>query len=208
MIDQLKEILFTQETLFLSLKWFFIIGSCFGIIVGASLIFIPDSFRGWNNKLNHWYSSRKSLKPFEIMRETDSHVYKHNKIWGWVMLACSGIFLYYFISWQFPQGALKHLFSSETVAILAEMFFRTIWLFLAIFIIAGIPVWILLIINTDLLKKISHIFNHWFSTRMALLPMVQMNYRIDTWVMKNGRIFGIIFIIGSAFILLKYLYLS
>lgn len=110
MFDQINNSPIIQEIIIDSLKWFFIIGAFLGVIVGLFINFKPDSIRVLSQKLNHWYSSRKTLKPFEIMRETDSHVYKRNKLWGWVMLAGSGLFLYHFITWQIPEAAMKLLF--------------------------------------------------------------------------------------------------
>ena len=206
MIDTISKILFTQETMIDGLKWFFIIGSCFGVIVGLFIHFKPDSIRVLNKKLNHWYSSRKTLKPFEIMRETDSYVYKHNKLWGCAMLTGSGFFLYPFFTWRLPEGALTLLFPNHVVSILVDAIMMTIWLFLAVFILAGLPVWILLIVNPDLLKRISKTFNHWYSTRLFLLPLVKMHFEIDNWVLKYNQLFGVLFVLGSVFILFTFLF--
>ena len=206
MIDQIWAILTTQESIIQIIKWFFIVGAFFGVIIGLAINFIPHSFVAWNNKLNHWYSSRKSLKPFEIMRETDSHVYKYNKIWGWAMLACSGIFIYSFFTWEFSEQLLQELFTGVENAIIAGIVFEVIKIFLAVFILSGIPVWVLLIFQPELLKRISKVFNHWYSSRLFLLPMVKMHYQFDEMVLKNNRVFGIIFVSGSLYILYSMIY--
>ncbi len=169
--------------------------------MGLYIIFKPESFMSLNHKLNHWYSSRKSMKPFEIMRDTDSHVYRNNKRWGWTMLVGSGIFLYYFFSWQFPVDGGSLFFKTSVGAILAVSVLRTIWLFLALFIIAGLPVWILLIVDPERLKRVSVIFNRWLSTRLAFLPLVKYHFGFDEWIIKNNRVFGSIFFFGSIYIL-------
>ncbi len=206
MIEMINNSTLLQEIIFDSMKLFFIIGAISGVIIGLFLIYKPDSFKKWNQKLNHWYSSRKTLKPLEIMHETDSHVYKHNKYWGGAMLIGSGLFLYHYFTWQFPETALKLLFPNQAESFVAEATMSSIWMFLAVFILMGIPVWVLLIINPDLLKRVSKLFNHWYSTRLALLPLVKMHHEFDKMVVKNNRVFGILFIFGSIYILYTVMY--
>lgn len=206
MIEQINNSTIMQEIIIDSIKWLLITGACLGIIVGLILFFIPDFLRVYNHKLDHWYSSRKTLKPLEIMRETDSHMYQHNRYGGWAMLAGSGLFLYHFFTWRLPEGALQLLFPDQTVSALMEIVLTTIWIFLAVFIIAGIPLWILLIINPAMLKKLSKVFDHWYSTRLVLLPMETMHYEIDNWILKYSRTFGVIFVLGSMYILITFLF--
>lgn len=206
LIDMINSSPVVQEIIFDSLKWFFIIGACTGVIVGIILFFKPEYFPKWNQKLNYWYSSRRTLKPFEIMRETDSYVYKRNSIWGGIMLVGSGLFLYHYFTWQFPEGAMQMFVSTLAMAILVEGLIIAVRLFLAVFIIAGLPVWILLIFYPDLLKRVSKMFNLWLSTRLVMLPFIKMHFEIDNWVLKYNQLFGVAFVLGSFFILFTFLF--
>ncbi|MFQ6607298.1 MAG: hypothetical protein ACE5EE_02040 [Fidelibacterota bacterium] len=188
-------------------EWFFIIGSMMSIAVGVFLYLKPELYGSLNLSLNKWYSSRKSLKPLEIMRETDSKVFHYNKVWGWVMLLGSAIFLFYYFTMPFPSGALQFLIPDLRGAVLIEAVIESIWIFLAVFIIGGIPVWILLIYYPDSLKKVNQYFNRWLSTRMAMLPLEKMYFRVDSFVLKYHRAFGVIFVSGALFILFSIVYL-
>ena len=79
----------SYEVIVNSLKWLFVCRAFTGTFSGFFLIFKPTYFKSLNTKLNKWYSWRKRLKPFEIMRETDFYIYRNSQNWGWAMLAGS-----------------------------------------------------------------------------------------------------------------------
>ena len=39
-----------------------------------------------------------------------------------------------------------------------------------------------------------------------LLPMEKMNFEIDDWVLKYNQLFGVVFVLGSVFILFTFLF--
>ena len=71
----------SYEVIVNSLKWLFVFRAFTGIFSGFFLIFKPTYFKSLNTKLNKWYSWRKRLKPFEIMRETDFYIYRNSQNW-------------------------------------------------------------------------------------------------------------------------------
>ena len=79
-------------------------------------------------------------------------------------------------------------------------------IFLALFIIVGLPLCRLLIINLGKVKNISRIFNQWFSIRFMVLKMDKMNVTIDEFVLKHNQLFGILFIMGSIYLLFQISY--
>ncbi len=56
------------------------------IIMAVFLLFFPKTLKRTNDFLNTWISTRKLLKPLEIVRNTDVKIYKTRKILGILFL--------------------------------------------------------------------------------------------------------------------------
>ncbi|MGB5080913.1 MAG: hypothetical protein WBO23_09235 [Burkholderiales bacterium] len=74
-----------------SVKWFLIVGSVFGVVVGAMLLFYPDAERTLERFANQWVSSRKIARTGDDMHmPLDRLVEAHPKIAGWI-IACTSV---------------------------------------------------------------------------------------------------------------------
>ncbi|MCH8068042.1 MAG: hypothetical protein IID16_02040 [Candidatus Marinimicrobia bacterium] len=193
---------FIKDALFDSFVIFLIIGSLVALILGVILFLRPEVIKRTDNFLNSWYSSRKAMKPFEIMRETDSYIYRHNKVVGWIMVIISVFCLYWFIFLFHVEGIASTLTGASEWDIIVDLLLRFGKWFFIIFITFGIPIWILLIFNPEKTKIISEFFNRWISTRLMLMPLEKMYFQIDSFVIKYNKIFGIIIVTASIIILL------
>ncbi len=72
-----------------SAKWFLIVGSAFGVVVGAMLLFYPNAELTLERYANRWVSSRQIARGGDDMRMTlDRLVEAHPKHAGW-MIACT-----------------------------------------------------------------------------------------------------------------------
>ncbi len=72
-----------------SAKWFLIVGSAFGVVVGAMLLFYPNAELTLERYANRWVSSRQIARGGDDMRMTlDRLVEAHPKHAGWI-IACT-----------------------------------------------------------------------------------------------------------------------
>jgi hypothetical protein len=72
-----------------SAKWFLIVGSAFGIVVGVMLIFYPNAESTMEKYANRWVSSRQVVRSWDDMHMTlDRLVEAHPKPAGWI-IACT-----------------------------------------------------------------------------------------------------------------------
>ncbi|HEX9193300.1 MAG TPA: hypothetical protein VF871_05980 [Burkholderiales bacterium] len=73
-----------------SLRWFLVIGSLLGLVVGAMLCFYPDALGAFERFANQWISSRQFLRHGDDMNLTlDRLVEAHPKPFGWVITVAS-----------------------------------------------------------------------------------------------------------------------
>lgn len=70
-----------------SLKWFLIIGDILAIVVGATLILIPDLLAKVEARMNKCYSPRADGKDLDIMHLTlDKWAESHPRAAGWIVI--------------------------------------------------------------------------------------------------------------------------
>jgi hypothetical protein len=74
-----------------TLKWFLVIGSIGGVVVGALLSFYPDALATLEKYANRWFSARRGLRGGDDMRlSLDALVEAHPGPSGWI-LACTAL---------------------------------------------------------------------------------------------------------------------
>jgi hypothetical protein len=73
-----------------STRWFLVVGSAFGVVVGAMLLSYPDAESVLERYVNRWVSSRRIVRNWDEMHMTlDKLVEAHPKPSGWVIAFAS-----------------------------------------------------------------------------------------------------------------------
>ncbi len=186
-------------------RLFFILGGIVALIVGLILFFNPAMVASWSKKGDKWYSSSDWTKPLDVMRDTDSFYFKNHLPTGVTMMILS-LVGFYLIATRVPgydevMASTVDLELGMSLGILLE---GVKW-FLLISIIVGFPMWGFLAFKPDSLKKINNSLNQWVSAGKALAPLEKMNHGFDNFVLNYNRFFGAVFVLGSVFILFKFL---
>lgn len=74
-----------------TLRWFLIVGSLAGVVVGLMLSFFPDGLARLEKQANRWFSARRVLRSGDDMNLTlDRLVAAHPGPSGWI-LACTAL---------------------------------------------------------------------------------------------------------------------
>lgn len=74
-----------------TLRWFLIVGSVAGVVIGGMLCFSPDALASLEKYANHWFSARRVLRGGDDMILTlDRLVEAHPRLSGWI-LACTAL---------------------------------------------------------------------------------------------------------------------
>jgi hypothetical protein len=74
-----------------SAKWFLIVGSAFGVVIGGMLLFYPGAESTLERLANQWVSSRKVTRSWDDMHMTlDLLVEAHPTPAGWIIACTSG----------------------------------------------------------------------------------------------------------------------
>jgi len=75
---------------FASTKWFLIVGSTFGVVIGGMLLFYPDAENTLERFVNQWVSARRVTRSWDDMHMTlDLLVEAHPTPAGWIIASTS-----------------------------------------------------------------------------------------------------------------------
>ncbi len=184
---------------------FFIVGGFFALVMGLILFFQPDRISSWSSVGNKWYSGRKSTKPLDVMHDTDSFYFNNHLRVGVSMMIVSLIALLLIVARMPNLDQILTATSNFETGISLGILLESLKWFLIVSIILGFPVWGFLAFKPDKLKQINKTLNRWVSTRLIMLPLETMNHGFDNIVLNYHRFFGVIFVLGAAFILFKFL---
>jgi len=188
------------------IELFFIVGGFAALLVGSILFIKPETIANWSASGNKWFSGRKSTKPLDVMRETDSLYFKHNLPIGSVMMVVSLLGLYLIATRMPNTEQVVNASGSIELGMSLGILLETLKWFLLVSIILGFPVWGFLAFAPDRLKSINKRLNKWVSTRMLILPLEKMNHGFDNFVLHYHKFFGGFFMLGAGFILFKFLW--
>lgn len=179
------------QAIILILKIGMVVGCCVGMI----LLIRPAIIVKWNGKLNKWYSSRRALRMFEMVHDIDPWFLKNHRIYGGFMLVVSLVLFYFMLFSSSPPpvyDSIQTPLNSDQFLVL-----KFVYYVLMTATAISIPLWILLIVSPQTLERIMPPLNQWVSTRMMLRKVDEVNSRYDEFVLRNPRLFGVIFVAGS-----------
>ena len=184
---------------------FFIVGAFMGLALGLLLWLQPEWVRRMSTAGNKWYSGRKPTKALDIMRDTDSFYFRNNLVFGTIMFVISILALYLVIVRMPSAEQVVAIMGDSADALGLGLILDAFRWVLIVVIFLGLPVWGFLVLAPARLQSFNGMLNRWISTRLLLLPLERMNTTFDSYVLHHNRIFGSIMILGSGFILFKFL---
>lgn len=81
-----------------AVKWFLVVGSAFGVVIGGMLLFYPNAEATLEKFANRWVSSRRVVRNWDDMHMTlDRLVEAHPRPAGWVIACTSAAAVIYAI---------------------------------------------------------------------------------------------------------------
>ena len=184
---------------------FFILGGLLALVVGFLLVFKPEMVAKLSKSGNKWYSGRKTTKPLDVIHDTDSFYFENHLVIGSVMVILSLIGLYLTATRIPTADQVMAAMGSQEMGIGFGILLESLKWFLLVTITLGIPMWLSLAFKPEWVRRINGKLNKWISTRMLLLPLERMNSGFDVFVLHYHRFFGVVFMLGAAFILFKFL---
>jgi hypothetical protein len=157
---------------------------------GLGLMFNSAATLQFFSRMNRWVSTRRTLRPIEIPRDSGQAVQKYRRWLGAVFIA-GGIFAIYGLTMQFSTRAAIALLGLDIFrpAVASWLVESARWI-LIVGNAAGIVVGIMLAFFPQALVALEARGGRWYSERALAKDREKMNLTLDNWVERYPRAAG------------------
>lgn len=193
---QISNNYFVAHVLVPSVLVFVLIVGVIGILLGLGLIARNQSVLRLLDRLNHWTSFRRALKPLEVPRNIDQGVARHPRALG-ILILIGAAFSLYFL--------LLRVTASDFSALLAARPAQGLLLWLAISLrwaliganAIALLIGIVLAFWPQAMEPLASAANRWITTRRLSMKLDEMDLTLDLVVRAYPRIAGTLIAIGA-----------
>jgi hypothetical protein len=191
---------FIQSWLLESFVIFLIVGSLFGMAIGALLVLRPQSLLRAGQLFNRWVSTRHLDRSLERTVQIDPWFYRYRRASSTLTLLGACYVVYFFtvnidradvineLSRQFnyPSAFVAWLLDALVLSALLGALFAAF-------------VSLSLLLRPSMLRDFEEGANRWLSLRRGLKPMEIPRQNVDEFVLQHGRQAGILLVLGSLY---------
>jgi hypothetical protein len=170
----------------------FLVGGFAVLAAGLSLIFNSAGTLRFFSRMNRWVSTRRTLRPIEVPRDTGQAVQKYRRWLGTIFVA-GGIFAIYGLTTQFSARAAVTLFGLDIFRpSFASWVVESARWILIVGNGVGIVVGVMLVFFPAALIALEARGARWYSERQVVKDRETMNLALDNWVERFPRAAGCI----------------
>ena len=180
-----------------SLALFFLVWSAAGVAAGVGLIVSSARMLRFLDSLNHWVSSRRSLKPLEVPRDTGLTV-RRNRRWFGAVLVVAAAYPIYTLAARFDISGVALALGTDiprlslaAVAVDAMRWFRVVGS------VGAAAAGVMLMFFPRALDAVEARANRWVSSRQMAGDADTMHLTLDRWVAAFPRAAGWIIAVFS-----------
>ena len=185
----------------------FIVGGLVGIAVGYGLFANSARTLAFLSTMNRWTSTRRAMKPVEILRSTTPVVQKYMRVFAAIFLV-GGFYSLYALVAQFNTEAI--IFSLKLSRVHPQISGLLIdgarWI-LIVGNVAAVAVGIMMAFFPDQLIALDARGSKWFSARSMTQIGDQMHNPLDRWVAASPRTAGAVITVFSFVIVVSFAFM-
>jgi len=167
-----------------------------GVLLGLGLISRNQSLLRLLDRLNHWTSIRRTLKPLEIPRDIEQGARRHPRGIG-VAVLIGAAFSLYFLLLRVSASDLTALLTTSGSKAAVLWFANALrWALVAANVIA-LLIGVTLAFFPHLMGPLAARANRWISSRRLAMKADEMDLTLDIVVRAYPRISGTLIAIGA-----------
>ena len=179
----------------------FLVGGAGMLVAGLGLIFRSAATLRFFSSMNRWVSTRRTLRPVEIPRDTGLTVQKFRLPLGAIFIVCGAYAIYSLVTEFNAHAAILLLGLDVFRPSFATWVVDSIRWILIVGNAAGIVVGIMLAFFPGAMAALEARGSRWYSERQVARNRDEMNLTLDDWVARHPRVSGCL-ITGFALLLL------
>lgn len=150
--------------LFESIMALAMLAAIIGLITGIWLLVAPNSFNVIEQKSGRTFSLRRTLRPLELVRNIDRHIYRNHQIVGLAIIAAS-VFTLYRVLFDVTDGRAATLLNDLFTPALGEWLYSSLELLLITTHLFTIVIGLVIYVRPSALKGLEARANHWITAR-------------------------------------------
>ncbi|MCW8827821.1 MAG: hypothetical protein OQK94_02065 [Gammaproteobacteria bacterium] len=140
-----------------------------GLLIGLWLIIAPAGYARLEERASRAFSLRRALRPLEISRNLDRHIYRHHRSLGLLIIAASSFTLYRLLFLFDPAQKGLPLFAGllphARYEALSEALLSALHLALILAHLSALLIGLVLYLRPSALKGFEATANRWVSSR-------------------------------------------
>ena len=175
---------------------FVLIVGVVGILLGLGLIARNDSVLRLLERLNHWTSLRRALKPLEVPREIEQGLRKHPRGLG-ILILIGAAFSLYFLLLRVGGPDFTALLTARSAEGALLWFTNSLrWALIGANLIA-LAIGVVLAFFPQMMGPLAASANRWVSSRQLTMKGDEMDLTIDIVVRAHPRLAGVLIAVGA-----------
>jgi hypothetical protein len=168
--------------------------------IALALIFAPVWTMQCSNKLNRWISTKQLFENLNRPRYQERILYRHHRTFGAMIVLLSLFSVYMLFFYSGPTETLGYF--TRLVKTQFGIWLVTNCYYILLFLnVLAFFIGILVFFRPSLLKSIEHWSNRWVETENTLEGLDRVHEIPANILPGKPRIFGLIVLIGSVYIL-------
>ncbi len=175
-------------------------GAVVGLLIGLLLLIDSARVLRWNAHMNTWYSTRRAMHALDQPVELKRVVYRWHRAIGVLVLAGALVTLDALL-FGFTTKALVRAFRDLGNAVVLEVVFETLRIFLIVGNVAALLAALVLVFRPSLLKGVESWADRYYSGRESTEVLDVMRYQPDELVRSRPKVVGALVVLGSLYAL-------
>lgn len=176
------------------------VAAILGLVTSLWMLLSPTSFARLEEIASRSFSLRRSMRPLEISRNIDRHIYRHHKLFGLVVILASTFTLYNLL-FSLETGRLASLIGHQFPAPIAGWLIEAINLFLIAGNLFAIVIGLMIYVRPSALKSFESRANQWVSLREQTSWLETRFDFPDKLAKTQPRIMGVVLLLFSVYLM-------
>jgi len=173
-------------------------------VTGLLMLLVPGWLMRVSNRLNFWIDTSPWLHKLDEQRQFERLFYRHHLIMG-ILIIAGSLYSLWFI-WNLSGRGLVDLLPSFSNPVLLDILQAALVYLLLFGNLFALVIGIVVVFRPSLLKGVEAWSNRWVDSENALHSMDRRVDVVDRVIPGHPRLFGLLVMLGSLYIMSNTLY--
>lgn len=176
------------------------IAAVVGLVISLWLILFPNNFARFEEIASRSISLRRSMRPLEIARNIDRHIYRHHKSFGLLIIIAS-TYTIYTLLFDIMPSRLENLLGLQLSPVIASWLLHAFDILLLCGNLFALIIGMIMYVRPSALKNFEARANQWVSLREQTSWLESKVDLPDKLIRTQPRTVGLVLLIFSIYLI-------